>query len=686
MGANIVLARQGAGKVWALASHPFMRGVPALLIGGWFLWALMGRLQGFDLGLLARGIADIAVWQWLLAGCASAVSLLAVSGYDLPVSRGFALHLTPVDAMRSGFVATALAQLVGFGLVTGAVMRWRMLAPGRISLARTTLLTMAVTTAFLAAAGWLTAVAALVWMDLSSGVTAVATAVMLAGIAFTAFCLWRPRFRLAGRSLGAPKILAIWRVTTLAVLDLGFAALALWLLLPASAGIEFGPFLPVFLIATIAGLLSGMPGGVGPFELTCFALLPALQSESCLTAILAFRVIYYLLPGAIAAGLLAATEMLDRRASHAKDGRAGLVCRPLPHRFLKLTDTAPRAEAKLVHDGEFDMLTYRDGQAASLVAARGNALIQFSDPLGDANAHPDLIATLIGEAAQQNRIPVIYKCSADIAACAASLGFTRFQIGAEAVLCPQDFTLDGPKKRSLRRKLRLAEKSGISIALVENARLPLADMARVSSEWATQRGGERRFSMGRFQPAEHQYHRFFLAYDRSRLVGFIGLLTTQGETALDLIRLSPDAPDGVAHALVVAAITDAAKRPQRRFSLASVPFLTLSPPRNLIERMCHWGFSAFADKHGAKGLHQFKQGFDPRWEGRYLACPNTAKAMIAALDILRAIQPNHPRRKQLADRQTHSTSFFPKIEADQFQIPASLPDIGRLSQSEGGKC
>jgi hypothetical protein len=102
--------------------------------------------------------------------------------------------------------------------------------------------------------------------------------------------------------------------------------------------------------------------------------------------------------------------------------------------------------------------------------------------------------------------------------------------------------------------------------------------------------------------------------------------------------------------------------------------------------MCLWGYSALASKHGAKGLHQFKHGFDPAWEGRYLACPNTAKAMIAALDILRAIQPNHPRSGQLAGRQPHSTSFFSKIEADQFQIPASLPDIGRLSQSEGGKC
>ena len=58
-----------------------------------------------------------------------------------------------------------------------------------------------------------------------------------------------------------------------------------------------------YLLALGAGLISGAPGGVGPFELALLSVLPQEASTEVLAAALAFRMIYYALP-AMLAGLI----------------------------------------------------------------------------------------------------------------------------------------------------------------------------------------------------------------------------------------------------------------------------------------------------------------------------------------------------------------------------------------------
>ena len=79
------------------------------------------------------------------------------------------------------------------------------------------------------------------------------------------------------------------------------AALVLFALLPEETAIGFAAFVPIFALACLAGGLSGLPGGIGVFEAVILLLVPASPVEGLVASLIAFRVIYYLVPLVLAA-------------------------------------------------------------------------------------------------------------------------------------------------------------------------------------------------------------------------------------------------------------------------------------------------------------------------------------------------------------------------------------------------
>src|SRR5262249_3331828 len=96
--------------------------------------------------------------------------------------------------------------------------------------------------------------------------------------------------------------------------DWVLAAAVLYVLLPAHRP-AFRDFVAVFLMAQVAGVASHVPAGLGVFEVVLLKLFPKNAAGSALLAsLLAYRVIYYLLPLLVAAALLGARELRRRRA------------------------------------------------------------------------------------------------------------------------------------------------------------------------------------------------------------------------------------------------------------------------------------------------------------------------------------------------------------------------------------
>jgi phosphatidylglycerol lysyltransferase len=95
--------------------------------------------------------------------------------------------------------------------------------------------------------------------------------------------------------------------------DLLCAAGVLYSLLPPQADVGFGAFAAMFIIAIAAGIISNVPGGVGVFESVLLFLFRSVPPDQLLGALLAYRIIYYLVPFAAALCLLGAHELWVHR-------------------------------------------------------------------------------------------------------------------------------------------------------------------------------------------------------------------------------------------------------------------------------------------------------------------------------------------------------------------------------------
>lgn len=95
------------------------------------------------------------------------------------------------------------------------------------------------------------------------------------------------------------------------IVDLLFCSLAMYMLLPASPAVGFTAVAVVFVSATLLGFASHAPGGLGVFDAAMLVGLWQYEKGKLLAALLLFRVLYYLLPFAVALVVLAARELIE---------------------------------------------------------------------------------------------------------------------------------------------------------------------------------------------------------------------------------------------------------------------------------------------------------------------------------------------------------------------------------------
>jgi phosphatidylglycerol lysyltransferase len=95
----------------------------------------------------------------------------------------------------------------------------------------------------------------------------------------------------------------------LAVVDWTLAVLTLWILLPP-VGLGFFAFAGLYTAACIAGVVSHVPAGLGMFEAVLLLALPeGVHTPGVAGALIAYRLIYYVLPLLVAALIFALREV-----------------------------------------------------------------------------------------------------------------------------------------------------------------------------------------------------------------------------------------------------------------------------------------------------------------------------------------------------------------------------------------
>ncbi len=565
-----------------------------------FALVIIQKASELDFASIFSALNAISPTQWAISIGGAVLSFWAIGRMDLVVHRIMGTGVSATVAQMSGIASVAAAQLTGFGLLTGTLARWRTLPD--FTLWQVTKITGAVSAGFMGSLAVLCAVMVLlVGPDIPGVALAAAIAVCLA-LCLVFVSLWRPRalFRIRLPSLRAKASLLAF-----AFIDTGAAALALYILIPEAQMPPPAVFYTVFLLALGAGLLGTTPGGVGPFEMMFLACLPGLPEAPLLAAIMGYRMVYFALPAVLAVALLIAGPALGRRARREPDAAKKADPRQSPRAHIL---PAARAETGLVRQGEFDLLRDSRNRPVSIVAEAGQSLIMLSDPLRTDIAPETAIDTLHTAARHKFLTPCLYKCSARTARAAMQAGWWAMPVADEAILAPQDFHLDVPARRQLRRQLRKAETAGV-VVTEAGARLPLDEMRRVALEWAAHRGTPRGFSMGRFDEDYVCSQRVWLARRDMDLLAFATMHEGQHERSLDLMCHTAEAPAGTMHLLVTQAIRAAQNEGCPRVSLAAVPrnlARSLPIPPVLADRI---------DRiTGAAGLVRFKSSFAPDWE------------------------------------------------------------------------
>ena len=290
--------------------------LPLLLLAA-AAWALHGELRGFHFRDLENGLAAIPSAALWAAGGATALDYLLLSGYDLLALRYAGRRLPAGRTVFTSFIAYAFGNNVGLSLLSSGSVRVRLYSQWGLSSAE-----IGKVVAFTAAQLWagLLPLAGIALLADAPGPLPrpVAHAVGVAALTATAAYLV-----LAGRGLEIqvrshrfrlPSLpLAVAQVAVSAA-DWALAGFVLYLLLPASSPISFPAFLGIFMTAQVGGLVSQLPGGVGVFEsIVLTALTPGTAAPLVLSSLVAYRVVYYLVPFLAAFAMLVGNEIVVRR-------------------------------------------------------------------------------------------------------------------------------------------------------------------------------------------------------------------------------------------------------------------------------------------------------------------------------------------------------------------------------------
>jgi phosphatidylglycerol lysyltransferase len=609
----------GPGALAMILRRNSLRMTVSLAAGGLMVWLLVGRLSAIEPAAVAQAFAALPAQAWGAALLATAASFWAVGHYDAIIHRHFATGLPEARARLAGICAIAVSQMIGLGVVSGAVLRWRMLP--EIGAWQATRLTAAVALSFLGAWAMVTALTLLA-LPLAP-FKAPAALVLGLGLALGLISVAAPRLKWL--RLRWPNVFTLCRLLSLCVIDTLAAAIAFYALCPPGLDLAFTALLPAFLLALGAGLVSGSPGGMGAFEMTLLALLPSHGEPELLAAVLGWRIVYFALPAIVGSGIAI------RGPSRISPPTAA------PDRGLVLQSDV--AELQILRQGEHQLI----GAPASGLWVAGqtpHCLIGLFAPLCGPGLTAAALRSFRHLAASEGRLCVIYKAAPRLACVSRRAGFKVIALAREALIRPAIYDLASPSRAGLRRKLRQASAAGVTVlcsGLGTGHPPDWPSMDRIAAEWATAHGGERGFSMGRYCRRYLKGQRLYIAYFHGQPIAFATFHDGPGQWTLDLMRHSSACPDGTMHLLIHTAITDARALSIACLSLAAAPECAFDSRKN-------WP-SAVLTHLGADdgtGLMRFKSAFDPRWQRRYLCSPNLACLPLVAFELARSIHRPAP--------------------------------------------
>jgi phosphatidylglycerol lysyltransferase len=309
------------------------------------LVVLRRELRAVSYHELTQAIFAEPLSALLLALGLVGLNYLVLGGYDLLALRYVGRSLPVGRVLLASFVAYAIQYNVGFGMVSGGTIRYRFYSRWGITAGELSKIIVFYSVTF-----WVGLVV------LGGGTLLVeplpelhglpghelarplgAFLLLLVALYVAAVLRHRGPLRLGPLTVPLPSPRITGGQFLLSTADWVLASAVAWTLLPPGRP-SFPLFVGAFLAAQLAAMISHVPGGVGIFETMVVLLLkPVLPVGSVLPALVLFRLVYYVLPLALALVVLLADELGQRRAQAARLGAVfGALTSEMTPRVLAL--------------------------------------------------------------------------------------------------------------------------------------------------------------------------------------------------------------------------------------------------------------------------------------------------------------------------------------------------------------
>lgn len=253
-------------------------------------------------------------------------------------------------------------------------------------------------------------------------------------------------------------------------------------------------------------------------------------------------------------------------------------------------------------------------------------LLVSGDPVGPAEAVPDLLRDLCGFAEARGLALGVVGASEEFAELAAGAGLASFYIGDEAIVELAEFSLEGRPIRKVRQAVARVRKAGYSVGLQPMRELSeeqLRELEAVSDRWRGEEP-ERGFSMAIDSLRGEHLDESLVVVARDaegQARGFLHFAPCCGRPAvsLGLMRRDRDTVNGLTEYLVVSAIELLRERGVEEMSLNFAAFARwLREPSGLGERALGRVVTLANRFFQIESLYRFNAKFSPRWQPRYL--------------------------------------------------------------------
>ncbi|WP_406097916.1 phosphatidylglycerol lysyltransferase domain-containing protein [Kitasatospora purpeofusca] len=308
---------------------------------------------------------------------------------------------------------------------------------------------------------------------------------------------------------------------------------------------------------------------------------------------------------------------------------------------LLTAEDEDRIRGLLEKQGERDSLGYfalrRDkavmfspsGKAAVTYRVVGGVSLASGDPIGDPEAWPGAIDAWLTEAREHAWAPAVMGASEEAGVIYARHGLDALELGDEAIVELDEFSLDGRAMRVVRQAYNRVKRAGYTVRIRRHEEIPEYEMAELVAKADQWRDGatERGFSMalGRLgDPGDGRCVMLECHDGEGELKALLSFVPWGADgLSLDLMRRARDTENGLMEFMVIELLQRA-----REVNLARVS-LNFAMFRSVFERGSKLGagpvlrlwrsvLGFFSRWWQIESLYRANAKYRPIWEPRYL--------------------------------------------------------------------